>query len=204
MPLRPVSELGLVDITDLPVRDRSRVANRGRSTGARRSSQPPRGDSVNDHPRAQRRGRAEGARATTGRKRDAGSPPAEVQRSDGKAKTRRSNPSTASPSERSRSRPKTARRKASGGGTPNAIAHAPKRSRNAASGAGHATTGRRQASAASRTNTNSASGESQRSRTGRSRGKTKPPSSAKIGMSVVIAASLAAGVVLFARAALRR
>jgi hypothetical protein len=56
VPLRPVSELGLVDITDVPARDGTQTSTRRHSAGSRRTpSRAPRSDSSNQH-RGERRG----------------------------------------------------------------------------------------------------------------------------------------------------
>jgi hypothetical protein len=65
VPLRPVSELGLVDITDVPARDGNRTATRRDSARTRTSrSQPPRRDSRDDHQTSTRSDRSEDARAS--------------------------------------------------------------------------------------------------------------------------------------------
>jgi hypothetical protein len=69
VPLRPVSELGLVDLTDVPAREGNRTATRSRSTRARRSPSPPlRSNSANDRQAEARADRPEGAPASTRRK----------------------------------------------------------------------------------------------------------------------------------------
>jgi hypothetical protein len=246
MPLRPVSELGLVDITDVPPRGGNRTATRSRSTHARsRPSQPLRSDSANDRPTETRNRPREAARASTRRKSDAGrrtskslavapqpsapgksgrsgvakrheprqsratsapklgsAAPATAENSGGKSNRARS--STTS-SERSRSRSRAARDTGgSGGSTRSATASTQKRSSGSASAPRRVRTVRRQASAGSRTKRNHASREAQRSRDGGAPGQMKPRAAAKVGISVVMGASLVAGGLLLARAALHR
>src|SRR6185312_12212013 len=72
VPLRPVSELGLVDITDVPARD-TRTATRSRSTrGRSHPPQPLRSNSANDRQVEAEVDRPQGARASTQREPDAG------------------------------------------------------------------------------------------------------------------------------------
>jgi hypothetical protein len=72
VPLRPVSELGLVDITDVPARG-TRTATRSHSTRARsHPSQPLRSNSANDRQVEAEVDRPQGTRESTQRKPDAG------------------------------------------------------------------------------------------------------------------------------------
>jgi hypothetical protein len=63
VPLRPVSELGLVDITEVPARDGDLTEYRRRSTPApKRPSQPLRSDPANDHQPEARGARSRGSK----------------------------------------------------------------------------------------------------------------------------------------------
>jgi hypothetical protein len=262
VPLRPVSELGLVDITDVPARDGNRAASRRHSTRARkRQTQPLPRDSANDHQVHARGDRSKGARASTQRKPAAGrrasktlaaapqtsapaksrstgaaerlepsrtpstpkrasTAPATPKNSGGrsnrsrsikvadaqvhsKSQPRRTSASTATSSERSRSRSKAATNNGSGDAAPSATRRGPKRSNRPGSAPRRVTTVGQQTSAGLRTKGSDDSRKVQRSRNGR-RDQTKPPLAAKIGISVLMGASLVAGGLLLARAALQR
>jgi hypothetical protein len=264
VPLRPVSELGLVDITEVPARG-TRTATRSHSTPARsHPSQPLRSNSAND-PQVEAEGdRPQGRRASTQRKPDAGlqaaksraastskrgsTPPATAEDSGGKSNRARSSnatkpgttserrsarrPRNAPPtradqtkgadaqarpsskprgpsasttnSERSRSRSAAATDTGSGGATRRATTRTPKRPNDSASRTRGATAARRQTTAASRGKRNAASWDGHRSRNGQRPDQTKPSSAAKVGIYALAGASLVAGGLLFARAALRR
>jgi len=292
VPLRPVSELGLVEITDVPARG-NRTAIRGQSTRARsRPSKPLRGDSANDRQVEARDDRPQSARASTQRKPDAGrrtskslaagsqpSAPGKSRRSGaskrlepsqsrapstpklartaaataensgGKSKLARSStatdlgstserrsarrprnvPSTrtdqmnvvdapgrgsstprrmsatTTDSARSRNRSKAVSDTGSGGATRSATTRTPKRPSGSSAGTTRgATTARRQNSAGSRTTRNAASRDRHRSRNGPRPNQPKPSSGAKIGIYALAGASLVAGGLLLARAALHR
>ena len=220
MPLRPVSELGLVDITDVPARDGKGAATPRHSTRARRNpSRPLSRDSANDHQRQTRGDRSKGARRAThakpaagrtGSKTFAGTPrtaapaPAPAKRPNTNTKPLRANASTATSSERPRSRAKAATETRSGATPRSATTRStPKRATRSASAQRRATTVRRQTSAGTRPKRNDASREAQGLRKGRAPRRTKSPSAAKVSISVLMGASLVAGI-LFARAALQR
>ena len=103
MPLRPVSELGLVDITDVPARGAG-TATRNRSTRAlSRPSQPLRTNSANDRQVEAEVDRPREARASTQRKPDAGRRAAKSQ-GGSRAKRGSTAPSTAEGSDGKSSR----------------------------------------------------------------------------------------------------
>ena len=244
MPLRPVSELGLVEITDVPARDDNRTASPSHSTRARRSpSQPLRGGSAEGHQPKARSDRSERAGDSTRRKLDAprraskrlagtaqGSAPEKSRRATGAkrpdpsqsraastpklastaaattenagGKSNRARSSTKTSSERSHSRVKPARDNGSRGATRSAATRTRKRSNGSPSAPRRETPVRRQTSAGSQTNGNDASRETKRSRSGRGLEQTKPHSAAKIGAYVLMGATLVAGGLVLARAAL--
>ena len=213
MPLRPVSELGLVDITDVPGRDGTRTASRRRSAPTSRSpSRPPRDNSRDDHQTSTRSDRSEGARASTPKlARKAQAPAVD---STGKSNRARSNTS-ARPSETSKRRsargPKSApsarneqSKVRSGAATRSATARSPKRSNSSTAAPRRATPVRQRTSGGTRIKSNPASRDTQRSRGAQRAVPMKPLSAAKIGISVLLAATLVTGGLLFARAALHR
>lgn len=263
MPLRPVSELGLVDITDVPARG-TRTATRSQSTRARsHPSQPLRSNSANDRQVEAEVDRPPGTRASTQRKPDPGrraaksraastpkrgsTTPATPEDPGGKSNRARSSsatnlgarsvrrssrrprnaPSTgadrtkgADPevrldskpgrsgvsttkADRSRGRPKADRETGSDGTTRSATTRTPKRPNHSPSRAHGATTARR-ATAGARSKRNAASRDEHRSRNGLRPDQTKPSSAAKVGIYALAGASLVAGGLLFARAALHR
>ncbi len=270
MPLRPVSELGLVDITDVPARDGNRTATRRRPAGTRRSpSQPARSDSRDDHQTSTRSDGSERARASRTGKPDAGrrasknltrrapEPASPANSPSGRAAKRlapsqsraertpklarkapapavdparkssraRSNTSasqseaskrqsarghTSTPSprsdqgKRSRITSKPATDTGSGAATRSATARTPKRSNSSTGPPRPATPVRGRTSGGARIKTNPASRETQRSQDPQRVGPTKPLSTAKIGISVLLTASLVTGGLLFARAARQR
>lgn len=244
MPLRPVSELGLVEITDVPTRDDKRTATRSHSTRARRSpSQPLRGGPTKGHQPKARSDRSKGAGDSTRRKPDADrraskrlagtaspSAPEKGRRATGRkrpapsqsraastpkpastlaataenagGKSNRARSSTTTSSERSHSRAKPARDNGSRGATRSATTRTRKRSNGSPSAPRRETTVRRQTSAGAQTNGRDTSRETKRSRNGRGPEQTKPHSAAKIGAYVLMGASLVAGGLVLARAAL--
>jgi hypothetical protein len=263
VPLRPVSELGLVDITDVPARG-TRTATRSRSTRARsHPSQPRRSNPANNRQVEAEVERPRGTRASTPRKPDAGrraaksraasaskrgvTAPATAEDSGGKSNRPRSSdapkpgttserrsarrprnaPSTraeetkgvdaqarpvskprrpsarSTNSERSRSRSANARDTGSGGTTRSAT-RTPKRPNDFANRTRGATAARGQATAGPRGKRTAASRDGHRSRNGLRHGQTKPSSAAKVGIYALAGASLVAGGLLFARAALHR
>jgi hypothetical protein len=264
VPLRPVSELGLVEITDVPARG-NRTESRGRSTRARSHPQQPlRSKSANDRQVQAEVDRPQGGRASTQRKPDAGrqaaksraasvpkrgsTAPATAEDPGGKsnrarsrtaanlgaaserrsarrprnaaatrtdrtkgaddqprAKSKPPRPSASTTNaERSRGRSKAARDPGSGGSARSASTRTPKRSNDSPSRTRGATTARRQPSAGSRTMRTAASRDRHRSQNAPRPHRPKPTSGAKIGIYALAGASLVAGGLLFARAALHR
>jgi hypothetical protein len=242
VPLRPVSELGLVDITEVPARDRTatpRVSTRARTS----PSQPVRNDPPSgNEKKTMTRGRSESERASRGRKPDparraskdlAGPPqadpsakgrsaapakrrdraesprastpksdrkaPATAGRSGGKPKPRRTSESPAASSPRPRSRSTAATASGSGAKTRSSTNHPAMRPNGSAGPPRTATSDRRPTSAGSRPKTNPPSRQTQRSRNTRGHRKTKPSPAARIGISVLMGASLIGGGLLFAR-----
>lgn len=217
MPLRPVSELGLVEITDVPAREGNRTATRSRSTPASTRRKPGagrRGRSPDGAPEPSapgNRGRSGAAkRLEPSQSRGAGTPrpgsraPATARNSGGKSNRAKSSTASTPSSERSHSPSKPARDARSGRGTRSATTGGPKRPTGSASRTRGATTARRQTSAESRTERNAVSGDRPRSRSGSRHDQTKTSSAAKIGVLALAGASLVAGGVLCARAALHR
>jgi hypothetical protein len=220
VPLRPVSELGLVDITDVPARDGAPNGMRRHSTRAcRNPSQPLRSDSVNDDKTETKGERSGTAPALTRRKPDANpraskrlagadQPAAAAKRrSTGEATRlerqagRRLKLANAAPPRNVTS--KRGDQNGSGAADRTATTRTPKRS-NRSARTPRRVTPVRQTSSASRTKGNAASREAQRTRDTQGSDHTKPASAAKIGISVLIGASLVAGGLLFVRAALQR
>jgi hypothetical protein len=221
VPLRPVSELGLVDITDVPERDRNRAASRRHSTRARTSLRA----STKRKPAASRNASKTLAgapqtsapaksRSTGAAKRREPSRSVQSVRTeqikiadDGQprlnTKPRRKSASPATSSQRSRSRSKAATSNRSGGATPSATPRTPKRANRSTSGQRGVTTARRRTSGGLRIKGDHASREAQRAGDGRGPDGTKLPFAAKIGISVLMGASAVAGNLL-ARAALER
>jgi len=192
VPLRPVSELGLVDITDVPART-NRTATRGDSTrrkpdAGRRAAKSRSGSARK--PKAAPSTRAERTKDADAQVRPSGKP-------------RRPSASTTN-GERSRGRSKAAGGTGSGGTTRSATTRTPKRPNGSASTTRGATTARRQTAAGSRTRVNAASRDTHRARNGPRPNQPKPSSGAKIGIYALAGASLVAGGLLFARAALHR
>lgn len=146
MPLRPVSELGLVDITDVPPRAGNGTAKRQAARPVKRS-EPAKGRAASTPKSGQRGGPGAATRATT--------------------RTAKRTPGSAN---RTRS----------------------------------ATTVRRQTSAGARAKGTAAAHEKHRSREDLSPQQEKPRSAAKIAISVLTGASLLAGGLVLARAALHR
>lgn len=113
MPLRPVSELGLVEITDVPARGGNRTATSRRSTRAHRSqSQSVPRDSASDHQRQGRGNRSKGAHASRQRKPavrgTASKTLADAPQTSAPAKSRSTGaPKRVAPSQRPRSGPAT-------------------------------------------------------------------------------------------------
>jgi hypothetical protein len=204
VPLRPVSELGLVEITDVPARNDSRTT-RTKPDAARRASKRLAGAAQPSAPEKSRG--ASGAKRSEPSKsraastpKPAGTPAATAGKASGKSN--RASASTTTSAERSRSRSKAARDNGPGGATRSATTRTRKRSNGSASEPRRETTVRRRTSAGSRTNGNHASAETQRSRNARGPEQTKPHSAAKIGAYVLMGASLVAGGLVLARAAL--
>lgn len=234
MPLRPVSELGLVDITDVPARAGNRTEARRHSTHTSRSpKQPVRSDAPNDDQKATRSDRSKRAPAPPQRNTDADAsrasknlaraPERQGARGPRRApstrsghskvastqarpstKPRRASASTTTSSERSRSTSKAATDTRSGAAARTATTRTPKRSPGSTRRPQGVTRVRRQTAITPRTKANPASRETQRSRNARTLDQTKLPSAAKIGVSVLMTAGLVAAGLVFARAALQR
>lgn len=213
MPLRPVSELGLVEITDVPARnDRpqgARASTRRKPDTGRRAPKSRGGGAEPSAPgKSQRSGPAK--RLEPSQSRGASTPkpgsraPATAKNSGGKSNRAKSSTASTPSSERSHSPSKPARDARSGRGTRSATTGTPKRPTGSASRTRGATTARRQTSAESRTERNAVSRDRPRSRTGSRHDQTKASSAAKIGVLALAGASLVAGGVLCARAALHR
>ena len=218
MPLRPVSELGLVDITDVPAREGNRTATRSRSTPASSRMKPDagrraaKGQGGAPRPSALGNSGRSGAakRPEPSQTRGASTPkprsraPATAKNSGGKSNRAKSSTASTPTSERSGSRSKPARGASSVRGTRSATTGSPKRPNGSASRTRGAETARRQSSAESRTERNAVLRDRPRSRSGSGHDQTKASSAAKIGVLALGAASLVAGGLLFARAALHR
>jgi hypothetical protein len=220
VPLRPVSELGLVDITDVPARDGSR-----NKSAVRRRASKTLADAPQTSARAKTRSTGAGKRLEGSKPRGtsklARRAPAIAKDAGGKSNRSRSrtpmsaqarsnsNPrrmraSTATASERSLDRSQAATNNGSGGAPRSATTRTPKRSSRSASPPRRVRTAGRQTSAESRGKRNHASREDQRSRKGGRPDHTKPFVAAKIGISLLMGASLVTGGILLARAALQR
>ena len=218
MPLRPVSELGLVDITDVPAREGNRTATPSRSTPASTRTKPGAGHRAAKSPagapkpsavgNSGRSGAAKRPEPSQSRGASTAKPgsraPAIAKNSGGNSNRSKSSTASTRSSERSRSQAKPARDAGSGRGTRSGTAGSPKRPNGSASRTRGTTTARRQTSAASRTERNAVSPDKPRSRSGSRHNQTKAPSAAKIGVLALAGASLVAGGVLFVRAALHR
>ena len=214
MPLRPVSELGLVDITDVPPRGGKAAAAPRDSTRARQSPSPPRSRDSKG-PRAATRGKPAAGRTTSKTLADAlATPTPAKRRSTGAAKRRepsatkstsprRVSASTPTNSERPRSGARAVSDNGSGGATRGTTSRTQKRPTRASSAQRRATAARRQTSAGSRSKRNLALRETQRLRKGLAPRRTKSAAATRISVSVLMGASLVAGL-LFARAALQR
>jgi hypothetical protein len=232
MPLRPVSELGLVDITDVPTRKANRTADaaqpsarvKSRSTPAperraRSESRPasrPKRASTGPAPAENSSVKSNRVRSSTrtspgntsdrgsARKRGNGAPVRSDQDKAADARTRSRNKpaSQTTSSERSRGRSKAARDDGSGGATSTAAARSRKQTDRSASPPRRARTVRQQASAESRSDGNHGSRENRRPRNRSGRAATQVSPSAKVGVYVLMGASLVAGGLLVARAAL--
>lgn len=194
MPLRPVSELGLVDITDVPAR--GQTASGRASTQRKRPAEGRASKQVTGTPELSATGKSRSAGPAKRDQRSqspaartpkvAGKAPATSARSAGKAKPRSTRESTATTSPRS------------------AATRTPKPSNGSTAAPRGATPVRRRTSEGVRTTTNPASRAPQRSRNAREPGQTKRSSAAKTRISVLMGAGLIAGGFLVARAALQR
>lgn len=230
MPLRPVSELGLVDITDVPARS-NRTATRGDSTQGKRDAGRRAG--TGRAAGTPKRGRtapatAEGSGGKSNRARSRtatnvgntserpsarkqrnvpaiGSDQIKVALAQGgvSSKSRGMSASTTS-LERSRGRSKAASDSRSGGANRSATTRTPKRPDGPVDRTRGATTARRQTPAGSRPKRNAAARDGHRSRNGPRPDHTKPSSATKLGIYALAGASLVAGGLLLVRAALHR
>jgi hypothetical protein len=204
VPLRPVSELGLVDITDVPARD-NRTA-----TGGQSRSRPSRG-------RVASKAKPDSTTPAAAKKSDGASvrrprnvPSTRTDKTKGAdppasrgSKPRRTSVSTTS-SDSSPPRSKAATETGSGGTSRTAATVTPKRPIGSAGSTHAARTAPRQTSGAPRTDRHAASRDGRRPRNTARPGRTKASSAAKIRIYAFAGASLVAGGVLVARAALRR
>lgn len=228
MPLRPVSELGLVDITDVPARS-NRTATRGDSTqrkrdaggraGTRGAAGTPKRGSTAPATAGRSGGKSNRARSRTATNvgNTSERPSARKQRNvpgsdqikvvlaqEGVSSKSRGMSASTTSSERSRGRSKAASGSRSGGANRSATTRTPKRPNGPVDRTRGATTARRQTSAASRPKRNTAARDGHRSRNGPRPDHAKPSSATKLGIYALAGASLVAGGLLLARAALHR
>lgn len=223
MALRPVSELGLVEITDVPARDGDRNGTSRESTHARRSPSQPRGnDSPNARKTATKGDRSRSAGASTPSKPDAGRrasqrvagaaqpSTAAKSRGVGAAKPRErfqspaadtsklGNTAVATAEVPGRARGRLVADGVTGAAPRTASPRTSKRPDRSVSTRGRATAVR-QTSAGSRANGNPASRATQRSRDIRGFGQTQPRPATKRSVSLLTGAGLVAGGVLVVR-----